>query len=257
MGIGDQILATGLARGAQDRGKRIAFGDGYRIRWDKNSAAIFRKNKNIAIPGTERQSDIQWIPFYTGNRLYNKQGANRWIWQLDFKATPGEIFFDREELERATRTPPGFILIEPNVPWHKTVAPNKDWGRANYQKVADELRSQGHVVAQFSYGKHRLSGVRVIQVDTFREALAIMRRAKLAILPEGGLHHGAAAIEKRAVVLFGGFIPPSVTGYDTHINLVGSDNFCGSIHPCKHCADAMKSISVETVLNAAEEILSG
>jgi ADP-heptose:LPS heptosyltransferase len=84
-----------------------------------------------------------------------------------------------------------------------------------------------------------------------------MRRAKLAILPEGGLHHGAAAIEKRAVVLFGGFIPPSVTGYDTHINLVGSDNFCGSIHPCKHCADAMKSISVETVLNAAEEILSG
>jgi hypothetical protein len=73
--------------------------------------------------------------------------------ELDFKAIPGEIFFDREELERATRTPPGFILIEPNVPWHKTVAPNKDWGRANYQKVADELRSQGHVVAQFSYGE--------------------------------------------------------------------------------------------------------
>jgi hypothetical protein len=66
--------------GRADRGKRIAFGDGYRIRWDKNSAAIFRKNKNIAIPGTERQSDIEWVHFYTGNRLYNKQGANRWIW---------------------------------------------------------------------------------------------------------------------------------------------------------------------------------
>jgi len=97
MGIGDQLIATGLARGAQDRGKRIAFGDGHRIRWDKNSPDIFRKNKNIAIPGSEGAKDLEWIPFYTGSRLYNKQGNNRWIWNMDFKATPGEIFLDRDE----------------------------------------------------------------------------------------------------------------------------------------------------------------
>lgn len=257
MGIGDQLIGSGLARGAADRGKRIAFGDGHRIRWDKNSKEIFRKNKNIAIPGTERQSDIEWVHFYTGNRLYNKQAGNRWLWNYDFKVTPGEIFLDREEIELSKRHRPGFILIEPNVPWYKTVAVNKDWGRSNYQAVSNELRLKGHEVVQLSFGRDRLAGVKIVQVSSFREALAVMMRAKMVIVPEGGLHHGAAAIGKRAVVLFGGFIPPAVTGYDTHINLVGSDQFCGTIGRCKHCADAMKSISIETVINASEEILSG
>lgn len=257
MGLGDQLIGSGLARGAHDRGKRIAFGDGYRIRWDKNSKEIFRKNKNIAIPGSERDPDIEWIPFYTGNRLYNKQGPGRWIWNMDFKATPGEIIFDKEEIEFAKRVRPGFILIEPNVPWHKTVAVNKDWGSDNYKTLTTQLQVKGYEVAQLTYGKVRLPGVRTINVSSFREALAVMTRAKLMVVPEGGLHHGAAAIAKPAVVLFGGFIPPSVTGYDTHTNLTGSDNFCGSIHQCKHCAEAMKAISVDRVVQAVEERLRG
>ncbi len=257
MGIGDQVLATGMARGAADRGKRIAFGDGRKIRWDKNSRDIFRKNKNIAIPGTETQSDVEWIPFYTGNRLYNTQGPGRWNWNYDFRPTPGEIVFEREEIEFSKRIKPGFILIEPNVPWYKTVASNKDWGKAKYQAVAKELQSRGHEVAQFSFGQVRLSGVRVVQVSSFREAAIALTRSKMAILPEGGLHHGAAAVGTRAVVLFGGFIPPVVTGYPSHTNLNGGFEACGSLNPCKHCKAAMEAISVETVVTAAEEILRG
>ena len=246
-----------MARGAQDRGKRIAFGDGKKIRWDKNSREIFRKNKNIAIPGTEHQSDIEWIPFYTGNRLYNKQGNGKWIWNLDFRPTPGEIIFDKEEIEFSKRIRRGFILIEPNVPWHKSVAPNKDWGKAKYQSVVNELNSRGYEVAQFSFGQVRLSGVRVIPVSSFREAAIALTRSRMAILPEGGLHHGAAAVGVRAVVLFGGFIPPVVTGYSSHTNLNGGFEACGSLNPCKHCKAAMEAISVETVVTAAEEILRG
>lgn len=257
MGIGDQILATGMARGAQDRGKRIAFGDGKKIRWDKNSREIFRKNKNIAIPGTEHQSDVEWIHFYTGNRLYNTQGAGKWNWNMEFRPTPGEIIFDKEEIDFSRRIRPGFILIEPNVPWYKSVAPNKDWGREKYQATAKELQSRGYEVAQFNFGQVRLGGVRVITVSSFREAAIALTRSRMAILPEGGLHHGAAAVGTRAVVLFGGFIPPVVTGYSSHTNLNGGFEACGSLTKCSHCRAAMEAISVETVVNAAEEILRG
>ncbi len=246
------MLATGMARGARERGKRIAFGDGKKIRWDKNSPEIFRKNKNIAIPGTERQADIEWIPFYTGNRLYNKQDGRRWIWNMEFRPTPGEIFFADDELTFARSIMSGFILIEPNVPWWKSVAANKNWGKARYQAVADQLRRQGHRVAQFSYGEVRLSGVDVIYAGSFRLALATLARSKMAVLPEGGLHHGAAAVGVPAVVLFGGFIPPVVTGYAGHTNLTGGAEACGSMSLCSHCRAAMDAISVEEVMAAAQ-----
>lgn len=250
-------MASGLARGAADRGKRIAFGDGHRILWDKNSPEIFRKNKNIATPGSERDKDIEWIPFYKGHRIYNRQGSNRWIWNMEFKAIPGELFFSQEEINFASRIRPGFVLIEPNVPWWKTVAFNKDWGKAKYQAVADALRNRGHRVAQFSFGRDRLSGVEVIYAGDFRSAVAALARAKFAVLPEGGLHHGAAAVGVRAAVLFGGFIPPAVTGYDTHINLTGGAEACGSIHECKHCRAALNEISVDHVLDACNNLIKG
>ena len=103
----------------------------------------------------------------------------------------------------------------------------------------------------------RLRGVRHLETSDFRQALGVLKAAKLYVGPEGGMHHGAAAVSTPAVVLFGGFIPPQVTGYDTHINLAGSDRFCGSFNKCQHCLDAMKSISVETVYESARRKLSG
>lgn len=250
-------MATGFARGAKDRGKRIAFGDGHRIIWDKNSLEIFRKNKNIAIPGSERADDIEWCAFYRGHRIYNRQDRNRWIWNLDFRVIPGELFFSPEEINFASRIRPGFVLIEPNVPWWKTVAVNKDWGKAKYQAVADALRNKGHRVAQFSYGKERLSGVEVIYANDFRSAVAALAKAKFAVLPEGGLHHGAAAVGVRAAVLFGGFIPPSVTGYDAHINLSSGGEACGSTLQCSHCRAALDAISVDEVLAACHKLIKG
>lgn len=240
-----------MARGAKDRGKRIAFGDGKRIIWDKNSPEIFKKNKNIAVPGSEGDADIEWIPFYTGSRLYNKQGAGRWIWNYDFRAIPGELFFSEDELRFASSLRSNYIIIEPNLPWHKMVAPNKDWGLQKFQELATRLNLAGYKVAQFSFGRRRLANVKTIPSVSFRHAVAAMTRARLAILPEGGLHHGAAAVGLPAVVLFGGFIPPQVTGYDLHTNLTGGAEACGSLTPCAHCKEAMAKISVDEVFEAA------
>jgi len=257
VGLGDQLLGSGMARGAASRGRKVAFGDRKKIIWDKNSLEIFRGNPNIARPGAERDANVQWVEFYKGHRLYNRQDRDRWIWNMEFTPTPGEVFFDRTEIKNGRRYGEHFVLIEPGVPVWKSAAANKDWGRANYQKVAERLRKEGFRVAQFRFdrGAEPLTGVDVFRTLNFRDALAIMSHAALYIGPEGGLHHGAAAVGINAVVLFGGFIPPSVTGYANHANLTGGAEACGSLRPCKHCKDAMARIGVDEVLSAANERL--
>lgn len=256
MGVGDNLLATGLARGAAARGKRIAFGDGQSIIWDHHSETIFRGNPNIAPPGSEGAHDLQWIAHYRGRRLYNRQAGNKWHWNITFRATAGEVFFTADELHQARRAGQGFVLIEPNVPTFKTCAPNKQWPVDRYDKLARYLRKDGYEVGQFLYGSgHQIPAARQIKTRGFRDALAMLAQASLYIGPEGGLHHGAAAVGIPAVVLFGGFIPPSVTGYDSHTNLTGGAEACGSLRKCEHCLAAMDVISIEDVHSAATDYL--
>ncbi|OBQ68927.1 hypothetical protein EFV37_29250 [Mesorhizobium loti] len=257
MGFGDQLLGSGLAKGAAARGRRIAFGNGIKIIWDQHSAEVFRGNPNIVAPGSECADRIDWIPFYKGHRLYNRQAGDRWVWNMDFHAIPGEMYFDDAERKAGARFGKGFVIIEPqSAPW-KSVAANKDWGRAKFQAVADRLKAAGHKVAQFQSDKGSpvLAGVTALKTTSFRDAVAVLSHAAIYIGSEGGLHHAAAAVGIPAVVLFGGFIPPSVTGYTTHANLTGGAEACGSLKPCSHCRKAMEAISVEEVIEEARERL--
>jgi hypothetical protein len=252
MGAGDNLMASGMARGAAKRCKRIAFGDGRNIKWDHHSKEIFRGNPNVAPPGTERTGGIEWIPFYKGHRIYNRGGADRWIWNYDFRAVAGEVFFSDEEIKFAERFGGGFVVVEPNVPAFKGCAPNKQWPVERYDAVALELKRAGHDVVQFVYGPgHGVRDVRRVPTQSFRHGIAMLSRAALYIGPEGGLHHGAAAVGIPAVVLFGGFVPPQVTGYESHTNLTGGVEACGSFNACQHCRAALDAISVDEVLSAA------
>ena len=255
MGLGDEIMATGFARGAHVRGKKVAFGDATRRLYVVSpwQEIIFKNNPNVARPCDVNLPNIEWIPFYKGHRVYNRPGPDRrWIWNFSFKAEPGEFYFSSEELEFASKIPKGFVLIEPHVPRHKSIVPNKDWGMVNYQAVADKLINDGHYVVQFTHhGYSVLAGVNVCACPSIRHAAAAMRRASVVITPEGGTHHAAAAVSKRAVVIFGGFIPPQVIGYNFHVNLTGGAEACGNLERCVHCAKALKAITVEEVYASA------
>ena len=244
-------MATGMAKGLN--GKRAAFGDGKRIIWGPWSAEIFKNNPHVARPGQEHHDDLEWIDYYKGHRGYNhlNKDRTRWIWNYDFKPKPGRIFFSTDELEFAENIGEGYVVIEPNVPWQKSVAVNKDWGLAKYQAVATRLLAAGCDVVQLS-GRDRLRGVRTVETPTMRHALAALARARFAVLPEGGLHHGAAALNIPAVVIFGGFIPPAVTGYVIHTNLTGGAEACGNLRRCNHCRGALDNISVDEVYGAIQ-----
>lgn len=253
MGYGDEIMGSGMARGAAARDQRIAFGDGANIRWSTQAHLIYRGNPNVAPPGSESAADLQWVAHYKGSRAYIAgRSGDRWRFNPAFRTAPGELFFSSDELRAAERVAPSFVLIEPNV---KRSAPNKQWPRERYQEVADLLRRDGIRVAQFATGP-LLRGVEPMATHDFRDALALLTRAALYIGPEGGLHHGAAALGVPAVVIFGGFISPQITGYQRHVNLfTGDDLGCGRTAPCAHCRAAMDRISVAHVLDAARGVL--
>jgi ADP-heptose:LPS heptosyltransferase len=253
MGLGDEIMATGLARGLRARGLRAAFGDGHRIIWSPEAHLIFRDNPNIARPGDENSPDLRWIHHYKGCRLYHLASKiGRWQFNPKFKAEPGEIFFSEKEKEFAASVGGGFVIIEPNV---KSVATNKQWPKDRYAEIASRLRQDGHDVRSFDYGGRVKSDYPQIKTPDFRHALAVLKNARLYIGPEGGLHHGAAAVSTPAVVIFGGFISPKTTGYDAHTNIFVGGEACGMMKPCDHCREAMASITTERVYDEARNWL--
>lgn len=262
MGYGDEIMASHYAKGAQERGKRIAFGDGERIIWHTNAYTIFKHNKNVAPPGSERDDDIEWCTHsYRGHRPYNRQFGNRWLWIPGFSNRPGQLCFGDEEIAWAKRQGRDCVLIEPNVPAFKAVGINKQWPVERYGEVAHHLTKAGNKVVQFQYAPPygpgvRLNSVRQIKAPNFRHALAFLSLCSLYVGPEGGMHHAAAALNRNAVVIFGGFISPSITGYQAHANIFTGGEACGSFFPCSHCRDALNEISVTKVTALALEKLA-
>ncbi|TIY06758.1 MAG: glycosyltransferase family 9 protein, partial [Mesorhizobium sp.] len=169
-----------------------------------------------------------------------------------FPAGAGRIFFDEHELAWAAGVGAGFVLMEPNVEAFKSWASNKRWPADRYDAVAARLAADGAEIVQFAHGDHRIRHARQVRAPSFRHAMAALARASLYVGPEGGMHHGAAAVGVPGVVPFGGFIPPDVTGYAGHVNLTGGAKACGSLRPCAHCRAAMQAIRVEDVTAAAQ-----
>lgn len=265
MGYGDELVASSFAKGAKARGKRIAFGDGKTIDWHPFAKQIFIGNPNVAPPGSERDPDIEWVDHYRGHRCYvrdNKIG--KWTYIPHTIKQPGEVFLLPEEEQWAARhfvTEP-FVLIEPSIPHFKAMARNKQWPVGYYQQLTDLLIKAGYSVVQFRYNPpfgpgNILHSTDVLDTPSFRHSLALMRRAKFYVGPEGGMHHGAAAVGTPAVVIFGGYISPDITGYAHHYNHYVGGEPCGRFEVCQHCAEALASITVEQVFESCQQIMKG
>lgn len=180
------------------------------------------------------------------------KSEQRWAWR-SYKAPVGELYFQADELAFAAAYTPD-VVIEPNL--KAMASPNKDWGLARWVKLIGLMRGNGLRPVQLGRpGTRRLEGADLIETRNFRHACAVLARARAAVLTEGGLHHGAAAVGVRAVVIYGGYISPSQTGYDLHANLFTGGSPCGMRVPCMHCVEAMRKITPEMVLGNLMEIL--
>ena len=239
MGFGDQLLASGIAKKAKLKhpGRPICIGDGTQVEW----GVVFENNPGLSkevVPG------CVWVHSHKGFRPYvdyTKTTKEKFAWKRDFKADPGELFLKEEELHW---TQTDFVYIEPNIKgW---LGPNKDWGFDNWQAVVKSLPE-----IRFIQGPGRkLEGVEQVETTGFRDACALLSRSSLFVGTDGGLHHAAAALNKKAVVIWGGYTHPRNLGYETHTNLHAGVEPCGNTKPCEHCRSAMKKITVERVVES-------
>ena len=267
MGYGDDIMATGEVKNFKKKFPNYKFliGNGSKI----FSSEIFNGNNLILQKNEINNNDkIKWIENYPGHRPYRKYNnltnKYKYIWDYSFKATPGEIFFNKAEIlfskniifQIKKKTNKKLIFVEPNVK-KKRGSQNRDWGFEKWQKLVDNLKNNYQFV-QTTYGNQKkLNNVINIHNINFKFACSIISKMDLFIGTEGGFHHASAALNINAVVIFGGFIDPKITGYDFHQNFYidKKESPCGSKFFCSHCEECMNLITVNKVELAINAML--
>ena len=286
MGYGDELMAIGDAwqvHLADPQRRRVAIGDGVRRRLDypelTHGLDFIASDAEVAAGG------LPWVRSYRAWRPYHDHAAMRRLlhrrhplrslfgrrvpdtrlvdvlgfyrYRLDYRARPAPLVLTGPEQDlfeqwRQRR----FIVIEPHA--KAAASPGKRWPFERYVDVARQLGSDIELHQLGAPDTPLLPGLTRLPTQRFRDALPYLKAAQLYIGPEGGLHHAAAAMNTRAVVLFGGYTPTSVTGYDFHVCLGGdAASACGVQHrECPHCVAAMAAIDATTVVAHARQLLA-
>ena len=278
MGLGDEIMTTGFARLAKDAhpDAQIIIGNK-----EKNliyDHLIFKNNPNIT-----KEKDIKlsmktvWIETYPQKRPYIKRwDENKIYWNNNFRTVRGDLFFDNFEIKKADEIIKDIqkkknmnkkiIFIEPsrkikeynknNLDNTLMGEPNKCWVYDRWQEVIYKLRDKCIFIQSLHKDSKKLEGVYGFKSD-FRIACSVMSLCDLFLGWEGGFSHAAAALKKKGVVLFGGWIHPNLTGYDDHLNIYcdikGSP--CGNKNYCEHCEKCRKLITVDQVVGRLNQII--
>jgi hypothetical protein len=240
MGLGDWLMASGDAKEANERtGKKVKLGDGSRMFTD---IQVFSNNPRMAY---KYDTDVVWVNNYPNSRPYLK-GTNKGklLFNDDYKPRVGEIYFSHEEQEVIDKIKGDYIVVEPNVKRVYAHTVNKAWDKWGELFKHDLPWIQlGDVTTD--------KKTKWVETPTFRDALAILSKAKLFVGTDGGLHHAAAALGIPSVVVWTGFTSPRHLGYDTHRNIHDGSEPCGTYDSvCQHCLLKSKAITVEQVLDA-------
>lgn len=252
VGIGDELIVTGQARMMQQtdsRKVRVQYEKGKR-RW----CPLWDNNPRLA--KHDEVGDFQILePRNDYLRPYcAKKTPERWTWKA-YRPPQGEVYF--HSFEKAFGyVNTGYVVLGPNL--KAGASPNKQWGHERWELLSRMIAAIGlKPITIGATGQKRLTGSNHVET-TIRQAAALIERARAVVTNEGALHHIASAVGTPAVVIYGGYISPAVTGYDGQRSLfVGDDLGCGMRVPCKHCEAAMAKITPKMVLDQLAGVLGG
>lgn len=240
------------------------------------TAAVARMRRAGAAPVlvTDRHGVPRWNDLWTGNPDIVKPGSvgacvtyangpglrpyiasetpQKRVWR-QWGLEPGKIYFTAREKEFA-RQHAGKIIIEPMIKFK--ASPNKEWGWIRWHKLVRLMSNAGLRATQLGPPLTPVVYLAdIIHTENFRLACAVVSRARAVVTTEGALHHAAAACGVPAVVIFGGYISPDITGYAGHRNLFTGGVPCGMRTACSHCKKAMGEISPELVFSELRGLL--
>lgn len=211
MGMGDEIMAAGQARAAASAAGRPALiVDRHGApRWHPLWRGLDFIETDPARPHVRVVNGSGARPYVD----YTTTTADRWAYTA-WRCTPGALSFVEADTARLGDR---LVFVDPYI--KANASPNKKWPLEYWQRLVDLGRRAGWRFLQPLYGKPALEGVTGVRSESFEAGVAMMAACRAAVLHEGGLHHAAAAIGVRAVVIFGAMTDPRNTGYAEHINL--------------------------------------
>lgn len=270
MGWGDDMMWLGEANEEHLKNPdALIFTDQpYSVMWDNipwiTSADYRGSKKKIFVP-TKPNGNRWYIQGWAPGRIIYKEYKPK---RAPYTFSSDELYQGYKDVKHYIKRP--FVIINPDTK-NTTLANNKDWGMNNWQKLVDLLHPYVDVVrlkppkgivdvsGQVNYNQPSLNNVIELLKENIRRSFAIARYSEAIITSEGGLHHFAAAIHKKAFVLYGGVIGPKQTGYEGQTQYYSEDPLapCGYQTPCKHCKACMELIDPFRVYQDVMEYLNG
>jgi len=262
MGYGDEIMASAEIRAAKEKNpeSQIVVGDGSPFPWVEQQSLIFQNNPNVTHPKKVQASKpITYVKNFPGRRPYAQRFLSDRIIFSNYRPAKGNIFFSEEEAEKLKSLQEKFskyVLLNPHVKGSFSGA-NKDWGIKKWKALSQTLKDQNVNLIQVELNQEaKLPECEQFKTQSFRDMCLLISAVDVVVTSEGGVHHAAAALDKNAVVIFGGRSSPYNLGYDFHRNIYvdGPESPCGKNVHCDHCRTSMNSISVELVSQQAQEL---
>jgi ADP-heptose:LPS heptosyltransferase len=227
------------------------------VRSTKPWHEAWENNPRLAHP--DEVGDFQILTARTRSNLRPymvSKTPQQWMW-MEYRPERGELYLADEEKEFGSRHA-GRIIVEPNI--KPGASPNKAWPWLNWGKLVWLMAKEGLRPIQLGpLGTRVIDGADFVMTYSMRHAAAVMAESRAVVTHEGGLHHVAAAVNTSAVVIYGGFISPRVTGYDGQAALFEPSAQhplgCGMRVHCEHCKKAMSRIAPEDVFNKLKGLL--
>lgn len=280
MGYGDDLLITALASKIkkQNPERQIIIGDA-KERHAFHSP-IYENNPYISdCRNLEKTKPTQIIDYHTRNRPYidYKNSTNsKYVWRK-FKPQPGQLFFSEKEKSDAKKIVSQakdywnykydknykkIIFLETsstkiNSKQFALKQKNLDWGEHNWLELINKIK-EDYLIIQ-SVHQETKNDFEIFTPDkmSFRLACAVLNETDFFVGSHGGFGHAAAALNKKAILYFGGWISPETMAYDFHENIYYQHKLspCGEYGTkCDHCEEARKSISVDTFIKYINKI---
>ena len=270
MGWGDYIMTTGVVRRLKNQNPNLQVLIKEPYNNTRQYKDIFYKNPYI----TSVDLFNNKLPYVKIPRVLagiNNELNDKIIWKKERVAEVGDLHIKKEEKKFAEdsinaifehwknknkKLPRGLIFLSDtakrNIILNNKIVNyehyvNKEWGRNKWKEFI-KITSKDYILVKTTNSKdNTIEGLYSIICD-FRTNYAIMEKCDFYIGNEGGLSHLWAITRKRAIVFFGHWIPPHVTGYPFHLNLSKNTNdHCGSLTKCKTCMNFFKDLEPEYI----------
>ncbi len=250
---------TGVVEALAERGDRPWVASNFPDLWENNPNVKGHLPAKFVRPMrrfTERIVHLAYEDVPANGRTHQQRMATL-VGLPDTREYAPKIYLTDLEAAVGRAAAQGAVLIQTSAKTDFTT--NKNWFADRFQRVANHCAGIGPVLQIGLPGGPALTGATDLRGGTsIREVAALLKAARLFIGLEGALMHLARAVGTPSVIVYGGFISPSQTGYASQENLFTKLECspCLLETPCPYEMKCMRAISAEEVIARVDGLLN-